>query len=80
MDADCLVTEESFRLIQLVRRDSNSIPIIFISKHTGQPIEWKEQLQWLTPYRWLSKPCHIADLWQAVESLLPTISSSSQQG
>jgi two-component SAPR family response regulator len=63
-----------------VRRDSKSIPIVFISKHDEQILGWKEQLQWLTPYKWLPKPCHTEHLWQAVINLLPNIDSSSQQG
>jgi DNA-binding NtrC family response regulator len=80
MDADWLNREESLRLIQLVRRESESIPVILISKYDGQALVWKEQLQWLSSYRWIPKPCHIDDLLQAVISLLPNFESSSQQG
>jgi two-component SAPR family response regulator len=80
MDADWLNREESFRLIQLVRKECESIPIIFISKYDEQALGGKEQLQWLSPYKWLPKPCQIDDLWQAVVGLLPNIESSSQQG
>jgi DNA-binding response OmpR family regulator len=80
LDADWPNTEQTFRLIQLVRRNSKNIPVIFLSKHDGETLGWEAQLQWLSPYRWLSKPCHIEDLWQAVVSLLPNSESSSQQG
>jgi DNA-binding response OmpR family regulator len=80
MDADWLDTGNSYTLIQLLRREGKNIPVIFMSKIDGQTVEWKEKLQWLSPYRWLSKPCHIEELWQAVESLLPNINRSSQQG
>jgi CheY-like chemotaxis protein len=80
MDADWPDTENSYTLIQLLRREGKNIPVIFMSKIDGQTIEWKEQLQWLSPYQWLSKPCYTEDLWQAIESLLPNFDSSSQQG
>jgi CheY-like chemotaxis protein len=80
MDADWLNREESLRLIQLLRRESKRIPVIFISNYNEQTLGWEEQLQWLSHYRWLAKPCHIDDLWQAVVSLLPNIGSCSQQG
>lgn len=80
LDADWIDTEQTFRLIQQVRRNSQSIPVIFLSEQDGKALGWEAQLQWLAPFRWLSKPCHIEDLWQAVISLLPAISNSTQQG
>jgi DNA-binding response OmpR family regulator len=80
LDADRSNTEKSFFLIQLLRRESKRIPVIFISNYNEQTLGWEEQLQWLSHYRWLAKPCHIDDLWQAVVSLLPNIGSASQHG
>jgi DNA-binding response OmpR family regulator len=80
LDAGWPNPEQTFALLQQVRRNNTNIPVIFISKHDGKTLGWEEQLQWLSPYRWLSKPPHIEDLWQAVQSLLPNISSFSGQG
>jgi DNA-binding response OmpR family regulator len=80
LDPDSPDTQLSFSLIQQVRKNRINIPVIFISRHAIQSLAWQDQLQWLEPYKWLSKPCHIEDLWQAVITLLPHTSSSSQQG
>ena len=80
LDADWPNTEQTFTLIQQVRRNNTNIPVIFLSKHDGKTLGWVAQLQWLTPFRWLSKPCHIEELWQALQSLVPNINSSSRQG
>jgi CheY-like chemotaxis protein len=80
LDADWPNTDQTFTLIQQVRRNNTNIPVIFLSKHEGETLGWAAQLQWLRPFRWLSKPCHIEDLWQAVQSLMPHINSSSGQG
>ena len=80
LDADWPNTEQTFRLIQQVRRNNTNIPVIFLSKHDGETLGWAAQLQWLSPFRWLSKPCHIEELWQAVHSLVPHIDRSSGQG
>ncbi len=82
LDANWPDTEQTFTLIQQVRRNNTNIPVIFLSKHDEQTLGWAAQLQWLrlSPYKWLSKPCHIEDLWQAVKSMLPNMGSSSQQG
>jgi DNA-binding response OmpR family regulator len=80
LDADWPDTEQTFTLIQQVRRNNTTIPVIFLSMHEGETLGWAAQLQWLSPFRWLSKPCHIEDLWQAVQSLVPTMDRSSGQG
>jgi DNA-binding response OmpR family regulator len=80
LDAGWPNTEQTFTLIQQVRRNNTNIPVIFLSKHDEQTLGWAAQLQWLSPYRWLSKPPHIEDVWQAVQSLVPNINRSSGQG
>jgi uncharacterized protein YoxC len=42
-------------------------------------LAWKEQLERFGSYQWLSKPCHIEELWQAVANLSPSISGISLQ-
>jgi CheY-like chemotaxis protein len=80
LDADWPNTLQTFTLIQQVRRNNTNIPVIFLSKHDEETLGWAAQLQWLSPFRWLSKPCYIEDLWQAVQSLVPNMDRSYGQG